>query len=150
MLKLTNATIKHLEFNKYLVTLEHGLEAVCEIGYDPDVYLEIMSFWMDGKDGERYEHFMDIAVTEKEGRDFMKYKVDSLQEQGKKAVGRPSVKNKRESITVRLKPEYREWLKSHNKGAGSVIELLIQEEIERTNDTGLKNYFGIQLELKED
>jgi hypothetical protein len=103
MLNLTNATIKHLKFNKYLVTLAHGLEAVCEIGYDPDVHLEIMSFWTDGKDGERYEHFMDIAVTEKEGEVFMQYKIESLQAKSKKnPVGRPAITNKRESLTVRL------------------------------------------------
>jgi hypothetical protein len=135
MLNLTNATIKHLEFNKYLVTLDHGLEAVCEIGYDPEVHLEIMSFWTEGKNGEKYEHFMDIAVTEKEGKDFMQYKVDSLQVQKRKKnpVGRPSVENKRESFTVRLKPEIRAWLKEQNTGAGAIIEELVQEQMDRDN-----------------
>jgi len=133
MLKLENATITHIEYKKFLVTLEHGLEAVCEIGYDPKVYLEIMSFWTDGKDGEKYEHFMDIAVTEKEGQDFMNYRIDSLQIQAKKPVGRPAVKNKRESITVRLKPEIRAWLKEQNTGAGAIIEELVQEQIDRDN-----------------
>jgi len=68
----------------------------------------------------------------------------------KVTAGRPKVLNKRESVTVRLKPELKEWLNSHNTSAGKVIELLIKEEIQRAENSGLQHSFGILLELDKD
>ena len=52
----------------------------------------------------------------------------------KNRVGRPSVENKREALTVRLIPEVRDWLKGQNTSAGAIIEELVQEQMDRDND----------------
>jgi hypothetical protein len=49
----------------------------------------------------------------------------------KKTVGRPNIENKRVTLSMRIKPEFKLWLESFEISKGAVIEKLIQEELKR-------------------
>jgi hypothetical protein len=49
----------------------------------------------------------------------------------KKAVGRPNIENKRVTLSMRIKPEFKLWLESFEISKGAVIERLIQEELSK-------------------
>jgi hypothetical protein len=54
--------------------------------------------------------------------------------QTKNAVGRPVVKNKRVTLSVKIKPELKHWLESHEISKGAMVERLIEQELERLED----------------
>jgi hypothetical protein len=54
--------------------------------------------------------------------------------QTKKAVGRPTVENKRVTLSMKIKPELKYWLESHDISKGAMIEKLVQAEMERINN----------------
>jgi hypothetical protein len=54
--------------------------------------------------------------------------------QTKKAVGRPVVKNKRVTLSMKIKPELKEWLESHEISKGAMVEKLIEQELKRLDD----------------
>jgi hypothetical protein len=49
----------------------------------------------------------------------------------KRAVGRPEVKNKRVTLSMRIKPEFKLWLESFEISKGAIVEKLIEAELRR-------------------
>jgi hypothetical protein len=49
--------------------------------------------------------------------------------QTKKNVGRPVIKNKRVTLSVKIKPDLKLWLESHEISKGALIEKLIEAEL---------------------
>jgi hypothetical protein len=49
----------------------------------------------------------------------------------KNSVGRPTIKNKRVTLSMKIKPELKHWLESHEISKGAVVEKLIEAELKR-------------------
>tara|TARA_R110000737_G_C14590067_1_gene487351 strand:- start:1458 stop:1919 length:462 start_codon:yes stop_codon:yes gene_type:complete len=139
MLILENAKIEHLGFNKFLVTLEHEMGGICEIGYDDPVDPNLLSFWIAGKDGEKYEHLADIDLVKGEGKKFLAYKVESANMK-KNPVGRPALDRKRVTLSMKIKPELKHWLESHEISKGGMVERLVEAEIRRKEELESKDW----------
>jgi hypothetical protein len=50
----------------------------------------------------------------------------------KRNVGRPIVKNKRVTLSMKIKPELKDWLESQEISKGAVVEALILEAIAKS------------------
>jgi hypothetical protein len=127
ILILENAIIEHIEYLKFLITVENLEPTECEIAYENnDMY-----FWKRGTEGEKYAFFAEIKINDEENKKFEQFKRDCMAPTNKiggkrKGAGRPKIANKKVTQSIRLPIDVKAWLDAQEDSTGIIIERAIR------------------------